>query len=138
MNDEKSDGSQQAPEPRRRTRARKPGAQPGNSNALKHGYYSRKFRTIDYNDLDVVQATMESEIAAARVVARRMFDHVSQIEDAGDPMAAIQALAMLGTQLHKVAGLLRSYTILTGSDKQGSAAITQAIESVLQEMKLKK
>lgn len=133
MNEENQDDTQTQPKPRRR---RKAGELAGKGSTPK-GYYAGKFHNGDYADLSAVAATMESEIAAARVVARRMFDHVSQIEEAGDPMAAIQALAMLGTQLHKVAGLLRSYTILTGSNTQGNAALNQAIESVLKEMRLK-
>ena len=41
------------------------GGQPGNSNALKHGFYAR---SIDLSDLDAVRANLVDEITAARVM----------------------------------------------------------------------
>jgi hypothetical protein len=37
---------------------KKRGAPPGNQNALKHGFYSRRFRNLEMGDLDVVTADL--------------------------------------------------------------------------------
>ena len=34
--------------------SRKRGAQPGNTNALKHGFYARAYRSGELNDLDAM------------------------------------------------------------------------------------
>ena len=54
---------------------RKRGAQPGNLNALKHGFYSRNFLDLENTDLEAMLAQdLESEIAMLRVVVRRAFE----------------------------------------------------------------
>jgi hypothetical protein len=54
---------------------RKRGAQPGNLNALKHGFYSRSFLDLENTDLEAMLAQdLESEIAMLRVVVRRAFE----------------------------------------------------------------
>jgi hypothetical protein len=46
------------------------GGQPGNTNALKHGFYSRRFRDIEFSDLDVITvADLQNEIAMMRVLS---------------------------------------------------------------------
>jgi hypothetical protein len=54
------------------------GAQPGNNNALKHGFYSRKFKTQEAADLDALTSTgLQDEIAMIRVAIRRLFETAS-------------------------------------------------------------
>jgi hypothetical protein len=52
------------------------GAQPNNTNALKHGFYSRRFRQIDRDDLDALPQDdrLDSEINAMRVLIRRALE----------------------------------------------------------------
>jgi len=57
------------------------GAQPGNLNALRHGFYSRYFRSIELADLDQLSAGLESEIAMLRVQTRRFLE---VLETAGE------------------------------------------------------
>jgi len=59
-----------------------PGAQPGNSNALKHVFYSRRFSNSECLDLETLsQDGLGSEIAMLRIVARRVLDLSSGVED---------------------------------------------------------
>ena len=120
--------------------ARKRGGQPGNSNALRHGFYSRSFRSIDLTDLDAVRATLDDEIAAARVMARRIFEQATQYTDQtpdADPIASIHAFAMFGSQVVKIAHLLRTQHILTGSASGDDTqeAITKALAAIGKEWK---
>jgi hypothetical protein len=51
------------------------GAQPGNTNALKHGFYSARFSPLEARDLDVaLRDGVEDEIALLRITIRRVFD----------------------------------------------------------------
>jgi hypothetical protein len=60
------------------------GAQPGNLNALKHGFYSRSFKELENSDLEAMLAQdLESEIAMLRVVVRRAFELSTAPSDAG-------------------------------------------------------
>jgi hypothetical protein len=43
-------------------------------NALKHGFYSRFFQSLSPDDLAVLGLKLEDEIAAARLVGRRMLE----------------------------------------------------------------
>jgi hypothetical protein len=53
---------------------RRPGGQPGNRNALKHGFYSKLFKPGELDDLNAVLADgLTDEIAMLRVVVRRLF-----------------------------------------------------------------
>lgn len=56
------------------SKKRAPGAQPGNANALRHGFYSRKFKDMDLKDLAAMSATIEQEIALLRVATRRRYE----------------------------------------------------------------
>ena len=61
---------------------RKPGALPGNQNALKHGFYSRLFSNQEQLDIETHgQDGLDSEIAMLRIVTRRVFDLSSGVED---------------------------------------------------------
>ena len=46
------------------------GAQPGNLNALKHGFYSRSFKELENSDLEAMLAQdLESEIVNVAILA---------------------------------------------------------------------
>ena len=110
------------------------GAQHGNTNALKHGFYSRRFRSLELSDLDDLAAGIAGEIAGLRVSARRILEYSEQIED---PLEAIQALSQYGLQLTKVANLIHIQATLTGATDENASAISAALHQVMQEMKIK-
>src|SRR5512136_2626870 len=52
---------------------RKPGAQPGNSNALRHGFYAKSFTEAEMRRLDAdIEGEFIDEIALARTNAARL------------------------------------------------------------------
>jgi hypothetical protein len=91
---------------------RRRGAQPGNHNALKHGFYSRSFRNIEIQDLDVIACSLENEIAGLRVAGRRIFELANDIDD---PMKAVATLNMFGSNCQRVARLLQVHATLSGA-----------------------
>jgi len=54
----------------------KPGAQPRNTNALQHGFYSSRSSSIEWEDLPARSAdSLEGEIAALRILLHRLASH---------------------------------------------------------------
>ena len=113
---------------------KKRGAQAGNTNALKHGFYSRQFREIDLSDLDALQAGLEQEIAMLRVQMRRSLETINA--NPPDPDYTLRSLAVLGSTATRIAQISRAHSILTGGDKSSLAAISQAISEINKELKL--
>lgn len=102
------------------------GAAKGNSNALKHGFYSRAFHSGELADLEAVQEGLESEIAMLRIATRRMFeifDRAQQEAEAeGTSLKEMSAaLNGLGLANIRIASLLRSKALLSG---QGSSILS--------------
>ena len=112
---------------------RRRGAQPGNRNALKHGFYGRYFENLEAGDLDAVQADgLQDEIAMMRIVTRRVLKYSQRIENIED---AITVLGALGIASKRLANLLKTQKIL-GEDRSGdaAAAISQALSEVVKEL----
>jgi two-component sensor histidine kinase len=110
------------------------GAQTGNTNALKHGFYSRQFRQIDLADLDSIQTGLEQEIALLRVQMRRALETINSHPP--DPDYVLKSLSVLGSTATRIAGITRAQNILTGGDKSSMALISQAIAEINKELKL--
>jgi hypothetical protein len=61
---------------------RKRGAQPGNSNALRHGFYSQSFTDSEMQRLDGdVEGEFTDEIALARTNAARLAEHLKNYKN---------------------------------------------------------
>jgi hypothetical protein len=64
---------------------RKPGGQPGNQNALKHGFYSRYFSPLEVEELQVSSIDgLNHEVVLLRVMIRRLVASVTLYAGAGD------------------------------------------------------
>ena len=113
--------------------SRRRGAQPGNNNALKHGFYSREFRSVELEDLDVIESTLQDEIAGCRVAGRRIMELSGNLDD--DPMKAVAALNSYGAMCQRIARLLQVHATLTGGSNSTMAAISQALDDVWKEFK---
>ena len=60
-----------------------PGAPKGNLNAIKHGFYSRRFRTGESQQLkSLAEPGLSDEIEMLRLVIRRVIDQIDEIERA--------------------------------------------------------
>jgi hypothetical protein len=82
------------------------GAPPGNLNALKHGFYSRGFRTMDIADLDaMLENGLKSEINMLRVSTRRLLELSQENTDVDQ---GIHLLSVLGVTATRLANLIRA------------------------------
>ena len=79
---------------------RQPGAQPGNANALKHGFYSRFFNSPEMSDLDNVQAlSLVDEITMLRVAMRRVLERYNEADTLAERLTLLRGLSMGSTAL---------------------------------------
>lgn len=110
---------------------RKRGGQP--ANALRHGFYSRYFQSLNPQDLATLELKLEDEIAAARLAGRQMLELAAEMSD---PQQSVRALAAFSLHLTHIALLMRTHAVLTGNRDQTSAAINAAIEAIAREFKI--
>lgn len=120
--------------PRKKTGKPK-GGQPGNTNAMIHGFYSEQFRKAELNDLNNLDLTnIESEINLLRVFMRRTFVLAEDVEDLGTAISTLYALAMAASKISILA--LRQNTLQGGQDERISSALHIALEQVVRELNL--
>ena len=112
---------------------RKPGAQPGNTNALKHGFYSRRFSNSECLDLEThSQDGLDSEIAMLRIVTRRVLDLSSGVEDLE---TAFKLLALLSLASRRIAAMHRVQVLLAPSKSDDfKTIVNEAIDEALYEL----
>ena len=105
---------------------RKKGAQPGNLNALKHGFYSRQFQERELTDLEEIDAEgLENEIAMLRVMMRRLMERVNHCEDLEQLNAVVGTLGMASSRL---ASMLRTESFL-GKKQSVDDEISQGLRA---------
>jgi hypothetical protein len=118
------------------------GAQPGNLNALKHGFYSRSFKDLENTDLEAMLAQdLESEIAMLRVVVRRAFElSTAPTEGDGEPVQdldkAIHVMNSLGMASIRLGSLLKIQAMLGKREGDIGAVISEALKQVARDLKL--
>jgi len=113
------------------TSPRRRGAQPGNKNALKHGFYARAYKSGELSDLDEMLNTgLQDEITMIRVATRRVIDYIS---DFASPSEAVMTLGALGLAATRLATLLRTQKILDGQQST-STVLSQALAEVVREL----
>lgn len=115
------------------TIGRKRGAQPGNNNRLTHGFYSRKFKSGEIADLEVLASSdkLQDEIVLLKVVIRRVWELASEKE--GDLDSWIAALNVLSQAMTRQAGLLRVQSLMGDGNSEVTQAISEAIRQVTDE-----
>jgi hypothetical protein len=105
------------------------GAQPGNLNALKNGFYSRQFRELENADLGRVSDGLKDEIRMLRVLIRRMFDLASG--DDGDLEQMAGCLNALGMASTRLANLLRTDQKLSVDTSEFAGNLSQALAETI-------
>ena len=136
-----------SPSPQKNTRTRKVGAPYGNHNALKHGFYSRHFRSGELSDLEAVNAEgLQDEIAAMRVYIRRFIASSAQGSAPGDratPSSAAKAtypdmvfLDAIGLAATRLASLIKTQKLLDHQYPKASEDLSRALAEVMKELDL--
>lgn len=105
----------------------------GNHHALKHGFYARWFRSAEITDLEQPDGvTVRDEIDMLRVVMRRLFELVSEGEPDAETLST--ALTAFGKCSFHISNLLRAEKALAEEKADIAAALSQALNGVLEEL----
>ena len=105
---------------------RKRGAQPGNTNALKHGLYAQHFTKAQRLKLKRMPAAdLTFEIAALRTVAEEILAALKQ--NNADPDVLAKLANSLTNAMTTIAHLSRTHALLSGGDNALAAAIEEAL-----------
>lgn len=92
---------------------RKSGGQPGNLNAFKHGFYSRRFTKLELRHLDVILSNdLTDEIALTRVLLRRYFYLANKQAKTLDEWSTI--INLCGVIATRLSGLVRTQYLISG------------------------
>jgi hypothetical protein len=103
------------------------GAPIGNTNAVKHGYYARKLRETDADELkEFIFRGVREEALILRYFIRRVVELSTTQEDFGSAVSQLRAISLAITSL---ARLLRTERIL--ADKEEEHPIAQAMDRIL-------
>ena len=109
---------------------RKRGAQPGNLNAFKHGFYSKLFEPLSREDIEnLLSMNLEEEIVMLRNATQNTFILANQVDDIDQ---AIKVLGALGQASIRTSRLLKSQKEL-GDGDQALSVLSNAINEVLKE-----
>jgi hypothetical protein len=106
---------------------RQRGAQPGNLNALKHGFYSRYFKANEIAAIqDLPTDDLSEEIAALRVIIRRILQLSADVNDVNTGLRLLSTLSAAAAQL---SGLVKVQSLYLQSSANDSfeEALHQAI-----------
>jgi hypothetical protein len=120
--------------PAKGTVKRKRGGQPGNSNAYKHGLYSKNFSLAERRSLEAANGVvLGDEIALLRILIRRFAEEILSSQ-AATPIETAGNLAVVSEAMLRLASLLRTDHMLGGA--QSSTFIKQlslALEEIADE-----
>ena len=110
------------------TTPRHRGAPRGNANALKHGYYTTRFKRADekaYQSFDF--AGLTEEIALLRLYIRRVVELGAATDELHESINLLRALSLALASLNR---LVKTQVLLAGSDDEISIAIRQALDEL--------
>ena len=112
---------------------RKRGGQPGNTNSLKHGYYSTRFSLADLTDLENHSFSgLQDEITLLRVFTRRVVELSTDLENLPEAVSLLRVLSMAMISLSR---LMRTHHLLGGDrGDEISLALDQALKQLSTEL----
>ncbi len=112
------------------SQSRRRGAPEGNINALKHGFYSRRFRNGEVEDM-VRQPpeALQDEIAMMRIINRRVVD---MAEEGKSPDEILEYYSFIALTSLRLSTLLRTQKLLEKSDNPADT-LGSALEKEIEE-----
>jgi uncharacterized protein YjcR len=111
-------------------------APPGNQNAVKHGFYSKRFTRREKNRLTKGDDDLESEINALRIVAdrimQRLGEHGLKPIEADESITqlsdnALKSINTLANVMLTISTLARSHQLIIGKYLPVETAIMDAL-----------
>jgi hypothetical protein len=92
---------------------RKRGGQPGNQNALRHGFYSKAISADEHTDLDlIITDALDNEIHLIRCLIRRTVEFSEGISDWRSSASLLSSIASSSQQL---SGMIYKRYLLAGN-----------------------
>ena len=137
--------------PKPKTKGKKPGAQPGNKNAEKHGFYSRQFTAEQNQRLQLSDNTsLESEIDLLRVCLDRLYNqldmepvYLTGKDEDGAPIQTeirddhyLKQLNTLSLMTQSLSTTIRTQHLIKGKNGSVHDDIMRALEELRLEMGL--
>jgi hypothetical protein len=107
------------------------GAPPGNTNALKHGFYSRRLKRSDLSGIEYCDARLQEEITMLRVFTRRVIELGKDVDTLPEAVSLLRALCLASTSLTR---LMKTQHLLTPSGNPALDAFHQALDEVVKEL----
>jgi hypothetical protein len=108
---------------------KKRGAQPGNSNALKHGYYSKMYRAYYSSEerklLQLADSSLQDEIALVKVCIRRVLSYSPTNRE-----EAIKQLNVLSKASSRLANLIRTQLTLSPGSQSAEELLHEALNEL--------
>lgn len=113
---------------------RKRGGQPGNQNALKHGFYSTAMHKGEIQDLEKAANGVADEIKLMRVVIRRV---AILAREETNRTELLELLSTLGAAGVRLASMLRTQKVYfeEGEQSMFRRALSEAIEIAVDEIR---
>jgi hypothetical protein len=109
--------------------SRRRGAPTGNKNAVKHGFYSTKFKKSERTALDESEFSgLSQEIALLRLYIRRVVARSVHIDDFYEDLEVLRVLSVAFSSLSR---LVRAHALLASS---GESEIAQALHEALEDV----
>ena len=113
-----------------KSKARSRGGQPGNTNAIKSGFYSAHFKKLELDDLTTIDGSLDDEIAMMRVINRRVFEFANNNEPV-DLESWSKLLSTLGASNVRLAALIRTKMLVEGKGNSSDSLISLALADVM-------
>jgi len=107
------------------------GGQPGNTNALKYGFYSHRFREREIKFLqgNPSDQDLQDEFDLLRAIMCRVFEALDD-QDGTDMKEMTRALIACDSAVGRLVSILRMRAILGGGSNELIIAINQAIDEI--------
>ncbi|MEN6571572.1 MAG: hypothetical protein ABFD24_07015 [Anaerolineaceae bacterium] len=82
---------------------RKKGAQPGNTNAVKYGFYTRRLPARDVDGLDeTTVASLKDEIEVMRIFSRKVAELGSDVDDLDEAKDLLRVLSLSTSSINRL------------------------------------
>jgi hypothetical protein len=112
---------------------RKRGGQPGNHNALKHGFYARAMTKDEIDELSTIGVGLVDEIILVRTIIRRVAGLAKDEKDRHELEGLLDSLGAAGVRLGSMIRTQHMFFDLAEKD-QFNRDISTAIGEVLNEL----
>jgi hypothetical protein len=109
------------------------GGQLGNANALKHGFYTRRFKEKDISGVEQINVKdLAEEVALIRILARRLVEASSPSADLYELAGVLRAVCLASTTITRV---IKTHALLSSASPNYQEEIEFAIQQVNRELR---